>query len=56
VIVYAVIASPERGNGDETLDPQWALLSKRHDGAFTCGCGPAHKVTASRTPRSGTGT
>ena len=34
VVVYPVIASPDRGFGDETLDPQRALLSERHDGAF----------------------
>lgn len=34
VVVYPVIASPDRGHGDETLDPQRALLSERHDGAF----------------------
>ena len=34
VVVYPVIASPDRGNGDETLDPQRALLSEQHDGAF----------------------
>lgn len=34
VVVYPVIASPDRGHGDETLDPQRALLSEKHDGAF----------------------
>lgn len=34
VIVYPVIASPDRGHGDETLDPERALLSERHNGAF----------------------
>lgn len=34
VLVYPVIADPARGGGDETLDPQRALLSERHDGAF----------------------
>ncbi|WP_459981757.1 zinc-binding dehydrogenase [Nocardioides sp. AN3] len=34
VVVYPVIASADRGHGDETLDPQRALLSERHDGAF----------------------
>ncbi|GCD88631.1 zinc-binding dehydrogenase [Nocardioides sp. LS1] len=34
VVVYPIIASPDRGHGDETLDPQRALLSERHDGAF----------------------
>lgn len=34
VVVYPVIASPDRGGGDDTLDPQRALLSERHDGAF----------------------
>jgi hypothetical protein len=31
---YPVIASSDRGNGDETLDPQRALLSEKHNGAF----------------------
>jgi len=34
VVVYPVIASGDRGRGDETLDPQRALLSEKHDGAF----------------------
>jgi NADPH:quinone reductase-like Zn-dependent oxidoreductase len=34
VVVHPVIASSDRGNGDETLDPQRALLSEKHDGAF----------------------
>lgn len=34
VVVYPVIADADRGGGDETLDPQRALLSERHDGAF----------------------
>ncbi|WP_432975946.1 zinc-binding dehydrogenase [Dactylosporangium sp. CA-233914] len=34
VVVYPVIGSADRGRGDETLDPQRALLSERHDGAF----------------------
>ncbi|EFC81955.1 zinc-binding dehydrogenase [Parafrankia sp. EUN1f] len=34
VIVYPVIANPDAGGGDETLDPNRALLSERHDGAF----------------------
>ena len=34
VVVYPVIASSDRGHGDETLDPQRALLSEQHDGAF----------------------
>lgn len=34
VIVYPVIANPDAGMGDETLDPDRALLSERHDGAF----------------------
>jgi NADPH:quinone reductase-like Zn-dependent oxidoreductase len=34
VIVYPVIADPDAGGGDETLDPNRALLSERHDGAF----------------------
>lgn len=34
VIVYPVIADPDAGAGDETLDPNRALLSERHDGGF----------------------
>ncbi|MEU0312090.1 zinc-binding dehydrogenase [Nocardioides sp. NPDC006273] len=34
VVVYPVIATPDRGRGDETHDPQRALLSEKHDGAF----------------------
>src|SRR4029453_13184448 len=34
VIVPPVIADPDAGRGDETLDPDRALLSERHDGAF----------------------
>jgi NADPH:quinone reductase-like Zn-dependent oxidoreductase len=34
VIVYPVIGDPDAGRGDETLDPNRALLSERHNGAF----------------------
>ncbi|MDX3523647.1 zinc-binding dehydrogenase [Streptomyces scabiei] len=34
VIVHPVIGDPDAGRGDETLDPNRALLSERHDGAF----------------------
>ncbi|HWG28582.1 MAG TPA: zinc-binding dehydrogenase [Actinospica sp.] len=34
VIVHPVIADPDAGAGDETLDPGRALLSEQHDGAF----------------------
>lgn len=34
VVIYPVIASPDRGRGDETLDPRRALLSEQHDGSF----------------------
>jgi NADPH:quinone reductase-like Zn-dependent oxidoreductase len=34
VIVHAVIADPDAGGGDETLDPGRSLLSERHDGVF----------------------
>ncbi|GAA1534212.1 zinc-binding dehydrogenase [Actinomadura kijaniata] len=34
VIVHAVIGDPDRGDGDETLDPKRTLLSERHDGTF----------------------
>lgn len=34
VIVYPVIADQDAGMGDETLDPNRALLSEQHNGAF----------------------
>lgn len=34
VLVYPVIADPDAGLGDETLDPGRALLSEQHNGAF----------------------
>lgn len=34
VIVHAVIGDPDRGGGDETLDPKRSLLSEVHDGTF----------------------
>ena len=34
VIVHPVIANPDAGGGDETLDPNRALLSERHNGGF----------------------
>ena len=34
VIVHSVIADPDAGGGDETLDPCRSLLSERYDGAF----------------------
>ena len=34
VVVHAVIADPDAGGGDETLDPRRSLLSERHDGTF----------------------
>jgi NADPH:quinone reductase-like Zn-dependent oxidoreductase len=34
VIVHAVIGDPDRGGGDETLDPKRALLSETYDGTF----------------------
>ncbi|MFF4308811.1 zinc-binding dehydrogenase [Streptomyces sp. 900105755] len=34
VLVHPVIADADAGLGDETLDPDRALLSERHDGAF----------------------
>ncbi|MPY55941.1 zinc-binding dehydrogenase [Streptomyces spongiae] len=34
VIVHPVLGDPDAGGGDETLDPDRALLSERHDGAF----------------------
>ncbi|MFI0452575.1 zinc-binding dehydrogenase [Actinomadura sp. 6N118] len=34
VIVHAVIGDPDRGGGDETLDPKRSLLSESYDGTF----------------------
>lgn len=34
VIVHPVIADPDAGGGDETLDPNRALMSEYHDGTF----------------------
>jgi NADPH:quinone reductase-like Zn-dependent oxidoreductase len=34
VIVHPVIGDADAGRGDETLDPNRALLSEQHDGAF----------------------
>ncbi|MBV9379760.1 MAG: zinc-binding dehydrogenase [Streptosporangiaceae bacterium] len=34
VVVHAVIADPDAGDGDETLDPRRSLLSERYDGTF----------------------
>ncbi|ADP82096.1 zinc-binding dehydrogenase [Pseudofrankia inefficax] len=34
VIIHPVIADPDAGHGDETLDPNRALLSEQHNGAF----------------------
>lgn len=34
VVVHAVLADPDAGGGDETLDPRRSLLSERYDGTF----------------------
>ncbi len=34
VIVHPVIADPDAGGGDETLDPNRALMSEKYDGTF----------------------
>jgi NADPH:quinone reductase-like Zn-dependent oxidoreductase len=34
VVVHAVIANPDAGGGDETLDPRRSLLSERYEGTF----------------------
>jgi len=34
VVIHAVIGDPDRGGGDETLDPQRSLLSEIHAGTF----------------------
>ncbi|MFC9933712.1 zinc-binding dehydrogenase [Glutamicibacter sp. NPDC127525] len=34
VIIHPVIANADAGEGDETLDPNRALLSEQHDGGF----------------------
>jgi NADPH:quinone reductase-like Zn-dependent oxidoreductase len=42
VIVHSVIGDPDRGGGDETLDPKRSLLSEVYDGTF------AQRVTVPR--------
>ena len=34
VVIHAVIGDPDRGDGDETLDPRRSLLSERHPGTL----------------------
>jgi NADPH:quinone reductase-like Zn-dependent oxidoreductase len=34
VVVHAVVADPDRGGGDETMDPKRSLLSERHPGTL----------------------
>jgi NADPH:quinone reductase-like Zn-dependent oxidoreductase len=34
IIVHAVIGDPDRGGGDETMDPKRSLLSERHPGTI----------------------
>lgn len=34
VVVHSIVADPDRGMGDETVDPQRSLLSEGHDGGF----------------------
>src|SRR3954452_23523858 len=34
VVVHSVIGDPDRGGGDETLDPKRSLLSESYDGTF----------------------
>ena len=47
VIVHAVIADPDAGGGDETLDPRRSLLSERYDGTFAeAACLPTAYLTA----------
>jgi NADPH:quinone reductase-like Zn-dependent oxidoreductase len=33
-VIHGVIGDPDRGGGDETLDPKRSLLSEIHDGTF----------------------
>jgi len=42
VIIHAVIADPDAGDGDETLDPRRSLLSERFPGTL------AHKIAVPR--------
>src|SRR5438105_4024583 len=47
VVVHAVLGDPDRGGGDETLDPQRTLLSERYDGALAeWVCVPARNLVA----------
>lgn len=34
VVVHGVVGDPDRGRGDETLDPRRSLLSERYEGTF----------------------
>src|SRR4051812_43905025 len=34
VVVHAIVADPEAGNGDETLDPRRSILSERFQGTL----------------------
>ena len=34
VLIHGVIADPDAGGGDETLDPRRSILSERHPGTF----------------------
>lgn len=34
VVVHGVVGDPDRGHGDETLDPSRSLLSERYEGTF----------------------
>ena len=43
VMIYPVIADHDAGGGDETLDPNRALLSERHDGVRRVSDGAAAK-------------
>jgi NADPH:quinone reductase-like Zn-dependent oxidoreductase len=47
VVVHSVIADPDRGAGDETMDPKRSLLSEKHPGTLAEQvCVPARNLVA----------
>jgi NADPH:quinone reductase-like Zn-dependent oxidoreductase len=53
VVVHSVIADPDRGGGDETMDPKRSLLSERHPGTLAERVSvPARNIVAKPTDLS----